>query len=172
MKIIIALLLTASTLLAAGWDERVNSYCGSTPDIHTYAISETSEGMIISKWNITSTNRPTIQQLVDQDVVIAAREAAEQAAKAAKLAGRKQYENGYFTLVKSVLTLANDPRKDITPIPKLSFDELDAILDVLYEDNNTNKKATKLAMKLLSVNSALIRYDIQWWEGASWHSDI
>ena len=85
---------------------------------------------------------------------------------------RKRYENGYFLLVKSVLTLANDPRKDAVPIPKLSFDELDAILDTLYETPSTEKKANKLALKLLSVNSALNRYDIKWWDGATFHSDI
>ena len=90
----------------------------------------------------------------------------------AKTNGKKQYENGYFLLVKSVLTLANDPRKDVTPIPKLSFDELDGILDVLYETPSTEKKANKLALKLLSVNSALIRYDINWWDSATFHSDI
>ena len=85
---------------------------------------------------------------------------------------QKQYENDYFLIVKSVLTLANDPRKDEVPIPKLSLDELDAILDVLYETPATEKKANKLAIKLLSVNSALIRYDINWWDTATYHEGI
>jgi hypothetical protein len=82
---------------------------------------------------------------------------------------RNAYENGYFQLVKAVLTLANDPRKNTAPIPKLSFDELDAILDTLYETPATEKRATKLAMKLLSVNAALQRFNVQWWNTAKEH---
>jgi hypothetical protein len=82
---------------------------------------------------------------------------------------RNAYENAYFQLVKAVLTLANDPRKDVTTIPKLSFEELDVILDTLYEVPATEKRANKLALKLMSVNAALQRYDLQWWDSATQH---
>lgn len=85
---------------------------------------------------------------------------------------RRKYENRYFKLVKSILQLANDPRKDQVPIPKLTFDELDAILDGLYEVPASNKQATKLAMKRLSVDSALLRYDVMWYDTAVWHSEV
>jgi hypothetical protein len=74
-------------------------------------------------------------------------------------------------LVKAILTLANDPRKDEIPIPKLGLDELKGMLDVMYEVPSTEKKANKLALKLMSVNMALQRFDLQWWDNAVYHPE-
>lgn len=86
----------------------------------------------------------------------------------------KIYENAFYVLSKSVLQLAGDPRGDlpVAQIPKLSFDELNTILDALIDTTGKEKQANKLSLKLLSVNSALQRYDIKWWDNAVYHAEV
>ena len=81
----------------------------------------------------------------------------------------KQDENKYFYLVHEVLVLVGDPRKDITPAPKLSTDELDALLSPIFA---SSPMAQYLTSKLLALDSKLKRTSILWWDDCSWHSDI
>lgn len=87
----------------------------------------------------------------------------------AKVNNRNKYENQYFALVKAVLKLADDPRQYIVPTPKIDRDELQAMLDAMYEVPSTEKKANKLASQLLSTDAALMKYNLNWWDTATTH---
>lgn len=102
-------------------------------------------------------------------------DAAESAAQAQVEAQRqsdkpleqRQYENAFFALTEQVLTLSSDPRVGQTPPVKLGFDELNALLESLFDSDMAT--ATKLSIKLLSIDSALKRYNTLWWDDAITH---
>lgn len=103
------------------------------------------------------------------DAYLAQREAAVEAQRQSeKPLERKQYENAFFSLIEQVLTLANEPVP--TPIPKLGFSELNAMIESLQVTHT--QEAIFFALKLLSVDAALKRYDSLWWDDVYYHTDI
>lgn len=81
-----------------------------------------------------------------------------------KTVDQKAYESEFFTLCKNILTLTNDPRSSDEVVPKLGFDELSTLIES-YESVDFNA-SVKLSLKLLTVDSALKRFDPLWWDNA------
>lgn len=96
--------------------------------------------------------------------------AAEAARQAAKPVERKFAENTYFDLCATILAAVSDPRATNVPPVKLTIPELNTALDAI--SNVDFEGFTKLSLKLLAVNSALIRYHVLWWEDAAYHPEI
>ena len=91
--------------------------------------------------------------------------------QAVKTPERKSAEKKYYQLVKAVLTEANDPRKNITPIPKLGIDELADMLDAMYATNTKDKVIVRLSLQLLSLDAYLKRYSPTWWDSVIDHAE-
>lgn len=121
----------------------------------------------ITHWAVPNVAKPTD---ADMPVAVDAAAIVEAARQAAKPLERKQTENQYFQLCTQVLALAGDPRATNTVPPRLSFQELTAMLEIGQQTNPT--AAVVLSVRLLSVNALLQRYSLLWWETAAWHPDI
>jgi hypothetical protein len=138
----------------------------------------------ITEWNL-NIPRPTQEQLdavVDEGLVFLSasqlkqvdgvwvRKSAEELEaerQSQKPLEQRQYENAFFALTEQVLTLSSDPRVGQTPPVKLGFDELNALLESLFDSDMAT--ATKFSIKLLSIDSALKRYNTLWWDDAITH---
>jgi len=83
---------------------------------------------------------------------------------------QKAYENKFFLLCKDILTAVGDPRASEVPIPKLGMDELATLIESCEAiDFNAS---IKFSIKLLSMDAALRRYNISWWDNAVAYSSI
>jgi hypothetical protein len=80
---------------------------------------------------------------------------------------QKYYENAFFQLVGQILVAVDDPRKDAATIPKLGFAELQALIEVLQVADPMASVQT--ALKLLTLDAALKRHDLLWWDNATEH---
>jgi hypothetical protein len=87
--------------------------------------------------------------------------------QASKPLEQRAYENAFFELTEQVLALSEDERAGQEPPVKLGFDELNTLLEALFDADMVN--ATKLSIKLLSIDSALKRYNTLWWDDAIQH---
>jgi hypothetical protein len=92
---------------------------------------------------------------------------AEAARQSAKPLEQRQYENTFFELTEQLLTALDDPRAGQEPPVKLSFPEIDAILEQLFEADLAT--ATRASIKLLGIDAALKRYNTLWWDDAIQH---
>jgi hypothetical protein len=117
-------------------------------------------------------NRPASHALY-QDGIWVARPAeeiqaeAESARQLSKPIEQRQYENTFFSLTEQLLTALDDPRAGQEPPVKLSFPEIDAILEQLFEVDLAT--ATRASIKLLGIDAALKRYNTLWWDDAIQH---
>lgn len=126
-------------------------------------------GPVIEKWNVPDAPIPDVLPS-DEDTLLLLQEFEEvknSQRQASKPLEQRQYENAFFALTEQVLTLSSDPRVGQTPPVKLGFDELNALLESLFDSDMAT--ATKLSIKLLSIDSALKRYNTLWWDDAIQH---
>lgn len=93
-----------------------------------------------------------------------AQEAARQATKPLE---QRLYENQFFALTEQLLTGIADERAGQTPPVKLSFPEIDAILEQLFVSDLAT--ATRASIRLLGIDAALKRYNMLWWDDAQTH---
>ena len=91
-------------------------------------------------------------------------QSAEAARQAAKPLAQKQYENAFFDLIDTLLTLTGDPQD---PTPKLGFPELQGLINQIQSTDPTT--AVNLSLNLLTIDAALKRYDMMWWDNAVRH---
>lgn len=87
--------------------------------------------------------------------------------QSSKPLAQKQYENSFFELTEQLLTALQDERAGQTPPVKLSFPEIDAILEQLFTADLAT--ATRASIRLLGIDAALKRYDTLWWDDAIQH---
>jgi len=87
----------------------------------------------------------------------------------AKSAERKAYENAFFARTEELLALLSDPRAGQAPPVKLGFVEIDALIGSIPEAQTLD--AMRLALKLLSIDAALKRFDPLWWDSAETHPE-
>lgn len=100
----------------------------------------------------------------EKDAILEAEVAARQDEKTLE---QKTYENQFFTLTEQLLTVSSDPRAGQTPPIKLSFPEIDSLIEALFNtDANT---ATRISVKMLSIDSTLKRYNVLWWDEVIQH---
>jgi hypothetical protein len=128
-----------------------------------------SDNINFEIWNVNGVQKPTVADLplIDEakDYLKIIENNKIQNKKDLK---QKQYENSFFDIISAVLNELDDERKNESPIPKLDLDELQALLEVISE-TNFNLSVT-LSLRLMAINSALIRFDIKWWERAEIHN--
>ena len=117
----------------------------------------------------TEDTLPTVEesQVIVREAQEAAAISAELAHQAAKPAARKTSENDFFALIRLVLTAASDPRASDVPTPKLGFEELTPMIEGIQATDPMT--AINLTLKGLSIDSALKRYDVMWWDDAVEH---
>lgn len=84
--------------------------------------------------------------------------------------GRMKAENAFFTLTEGLLTAIGDPRAGQTPPVKLSFADIDALVSALPPE--AVMLGVQTSLKLLAVNGALQRYDLLWWDSATYHPEL
>lgn len=94
----------------------------------------------------------------------AARSALDQSAKPVD---RKIMENLFYQLIGQVLIAVGDPRADDEQIPKLGFPEITALVEVVQVADPM--AAINFSLKLLTVDAALKRYDLLWWDTVTQH---
>jgi len=80
MKYAIIICVLATNAFAAGWDERINEYCGQRVPFDVAFVSDNGTVLKVGKWPKNWLEEPTIAQLEAQDPAIAAKKTA--AAKA------------------------------------------------------------------------------------------
>ena len=109
--------------------------------------------------------QPTEAQLPSEEYAAAAyAEIKSSAAQAAKPLAQKQYENSFFDLIDTLLTLTGDPQD---PTPKLGFPELQGLINQIQSTDPTT--AVNLSLNLLTIDAALKRYSTMWWDDAVRH---
>jgi hypothetical protein len=84
--------------------------------------------------------------------------------QATKPLEQRQYENQFFALTEQLFNLTG-VTNDVTP--KLGFPELQAKIEQVQATDPM--LAVNLSLKLLSIDSALKRYDTLWWDDAIQH---
>ena len=101
---------------------------------------------------------------VYEDTLKADRLASEYAADLAENGPRYVLENQYIILCDVLRTaLGGQAARE-----KLGFDELPTMMLTLKAGNHATYEQLRDAMDM--INSALIRYDVRWWDTAMWHS--
>jgi len=176
MRYLVALLMTAACVQAAAPATRVlyfvNQTGGDPASVQfdkNVRLVDTGSGPKIVLWDVPGVPRPyNMDALVDGSVVDAWYEEYRAAqAQLNKPAEQKLAENQYFELVKAVLTAIGDERKDLPATPKLSFQELNTLIETLSQTNLN--AATLFSLKLLSTDALLKRFDTLWWDNAKYH---
>lgn len=169
---------SSAELYGENLSDRVRAYLALN-DVNPYEsyrviVTPSSENptlQSLGRWVFSSIPEPTeetLPSLADVPGILAnytsQKESQRQASKPLE---QRQYENAFFALTEQVLTLSSDPRVGQTPPVKLGFDELNALLESLFDSDMAT--ATKLSIKLLSIDSALKRYNTLWWDDAITH---
>ncbi len=85
-----------------------------------------------------------------------------------KPAEQQQYENEFFQLVQQLLVATGDPRKDLENTPKLGFPDLQVLIETVQSVDPM--EAIMASLKLLTLDAALKRYDMMWWDNAMYHT--
>jgi len=123
------------------------------------------------RWRVPEVPEPTEQTLPSKEAaesILAAHAAAQELVRqAAKPLERKVLENNFYVLVQQILVAASDPRADEPTTPKLGFDEITAVIEVIQAADPLT--AITFSVKLLSIDAALKRYNTLWWEDAVQH---
>jgi hypothetical protein len=126
----------------------------------------------ILRWNVPGVPEPTEETLPSTEaaeIILADyADAKETAAQAAKPLGRRVLENQFFELSETILTLMEDERAGQTPPIKLGFEALGDLLDTMSQ-GEAFATSVSLSLKLLSIDAALKRYEMRWWEDATYH---
>jgi hypothetical protein len=171
--------LSFASLSGESLSDRVKAYLalnGVDPDLSyrviiTPNVFENPNFQVLGPWVFKSLSKPTeetLPSLEESPQILADYAVLKEAARqASKPDAQKQYENAFFELTEQVLTLSEDDRAGQTPPVKLGFEELNTLLEALFDDNMAI--ATKLSIKLLSIDSALKRYNTLWWDDAITH---
>ena len=74
---------------------------------------------------------------------------------------------------ETILAAMNDERAGQTPPAKLGFGELQSLLDTMSQAGSEMFAASvSLSLKMLSIDAALKRYDMLWWDDAVYHAEI
>jgi hypothetical protein len=159
-----------------------------------FGLSEGSSGLVIDYWAIpcakpTEVMLPSFEEaliltnqlkylkkvngawvLMDESERLAVDYAEAVAQQTAKPAIVKQGENEFFNLSIAVLQAVGDERATNMPPVKLGLEELNSLIESVAATNF--QVSVTLALKLLAVNSALVRYEILWWDNAAYHPEI
>ncbi len=145
-----------------------------------YAVVGGDGTMRLGPWAVPGVDAPSEMDLMESskapDFVSnwkAARNSARAEAKEAEIQfskspERKKLENDFFGFIQLVLLAADDPRKDQTPTPKLGFEELTPMIEGIKATDPMG--AVMLTLKGFSVDSALKRYDVKWWDNVTEHA--
>lgn len=132
-----------------------------------FSVLNTPEGFEFFRWAHVFPE-PVSATLPDAGVtasVLAEHEADLEAERqAAKPAARKLYENQFFDLIDTLLILVDDVQE---PTPKLGFPELQALIGQVHGADPG--AAIDLTLNLLTIDAALKRYDLLWWDDAVRH---
>ncbi|MFA5936541.1 MAG: hypothetical protein WC822_01540 [Candidatus Paceibacterota bacterium] len=72
VTLIVFVCAVALNVMATGWDQRVDFYCGKTVDFRLYTISENDGVFTVTKWDADKIGKtkPTIAQLKADDVAV------------------------------------------------------------------------------------------------------
>ena len=172
LLVIVLLAALASPAFAASFAERVEYYLALN------GLEYSAERVLVQNWH--SARAPEILRwdydlpFPTEEVLPTAEEAAvwkaeriesaEAARQAAKPPMRKYYENMFFDLIDELLVLTNNPQE---PTPKLGFPELQGLINQIQSTDPT--AAVNLSLNLLTIDAALKRYDMMWWDDAVRH---
>jgi len=110
----------------------------------------------------------TNEEKIQVDIIEA--EVNSQIIHNAKPLDQKLLENSFFDLTEHLLTLKSDPRTNQTPRVKLGFAEIEQLIESLPEESVLI--GIKMSLKLLSIDSALKRYNTLWWDNARYDASI
>jgi len=184
VAVAIASLVASATLAAgplAGVDlaARVRGYLaarGVDPD-ESYRVIITPDAATdpryqrLGAWDFAGIPEPTedtLPTLAQAAADIAAFRTAQEAARqAAKPAERKAYERAFFDMTEQLLTLTSDPLAGQEPPVKLGFPAIQTLIEALQTTDPM--AAINFSLKLLTIDAALKRYDVLWWEDAIYH---
>jgi len=181
ITIVLATLALASVCQASAPGKRIMYYVhqvGGDPASVDFGknvgLADRGEGVKITKWKVPGVPRPyDMGSIVDGEAVDAwYSDYAAAKVQSSKPIEQKVGENKFFALITAVLTEAGDARKDQVPPPKLTFTEIDELLDVMYAAGVKDKVVTRLSIKLLSVDAYLKRFSAAWWDDAEYHTGL
>ena len=130
--------------------------------------SSSWDGRDFSPVDFTGAGRPPPVLLSELEGVLVVEPFSEgslnQLRQAMKPPMRKYYENMFFDLIDELLVLTNNPQE---PTPKLGFPELQGLINQIQSTDPT--AAVNLSLNLLTIDAALKRYDMMWWDNAIRH---
>ena len=89
---------------------------------------------------------------------------SEEVAQARKTPGQRVYENAFFDLIEELLIITDNVQD---PVPKLGFPELQALIAQVQSVDPM--AAVNLSLNLLTIDAALKRYNMLWWDNAVRH---
>lgn len=157
--------------------DRVKAYLiqnGQDPELvyDMFIIPGVDENIYLNRWIPQNLAEPSEQDLLSSEeaaqVVSAYYEnkAAEDFAvrQASKPLEQRQYENQFYALIEQLFNLTG-VTNEVTP--KLGFPGLQAKIEQVQATDPM--LAINLSLKLLSIDSALKRYDTLWWDDAIQH---
>jgi hypothetical protein len=157
------------------------TYNGVTPDeIGGYPVNNIKDSRALELFSISTGTRigvfPAFVDLTHKKWLVIDSPMSEMGVKLddliqkSKSLDQKTYENKFFSLCKDVLEAAGDPRFSDASTPKLGMDELVTLIES-YNESNFNL-SIKHSLKLLSLDAALKRFNLLWWDSAMLHNDI
>jgi hypothetical protein len=126
-------------------------------------------GVVIGTWDVPNVSPPDSLPS-DEDTLVLLQEfevAKEAARQAAKPAERKAYENQFFTLIEELYN-ATGVTNQVTP--KLGFPEIRELIDTVQASDPM--AAVNYSLELLSIDAALKRYSLLWWDDAIQHDIV
>jgi hypothetical protein len=113
----------------------------------------------------SSENLPTIEEAEAAiEAYYANKEAARQAAKPLE---QRQYENQFFSLIEELYNVTG-VTNEVTP--KLGFPEIRELIDTVQASDPM--AAVNYSLELLSIDAALKRYSVLWWDDAIQHDIV
>jgi len=81
---------------------------------------------------------------------------------------QKAYESQFFQLTEELLTLTEDERAGQDPPIKLGFPDIQILIEAVQAVDPMG--AVNFSLKLLTIDAALKRYDMMWWDNAVEHT--
>ena len=178
LRISLLLLLTAAQAGAfdqlSDWQKRVLVYAApgvgslETAFDREIGLRQYGDIIIIESWAVPGIPEPSeadLPSLEDAQQFLTEYDAALRLERQqAKPQAQKTYENAFFDLIDELLVLVDDPQD---PTPKLGFPELQALIAQVQSVDPM--AAVNLSLNLLTIDAALKRYDMLWWDNAVRH---
>ena len=141
---------------AAGYREQVS-------------IDNPIEGFRVVKYAVQEIDSTTCKLIVAEQVNIAEEQAAQEAARIAAEQARQDAKSLTLKTVENTFLLMCDQLTGVTTHTKLGFDQINAVISGLTDQN----QAVMLSLKLLEIDAEAKREGgLLWWDTCTWHSDI